>query len=148
MTELRCFEPQSPPETLQELYGELKHQHYIRPFEVDPRTTLGRVQNVAGVLGFEPPQKFVGTVEIAGVSVNHVWGVYEDVVLDMSYPVLNKDFQEALRLFVMGDISHEELISTALQAAFSERLPSKSQNESTRNKVKYIGQLVWKARHK
>lgn len=148
MEELKRFTPQPPPDTLHDFYRELKRQHHKQPFEVDPRTTLGRVQNVAGVLGLEPPQKFVGTVEIAGVSVNHVWGVYEDVVLDMSYPVLNEDFQEALRLFVMGDISHEELISTALQAAFSERLPSKSQNESTRNKVKYMGQLVWKARHK
>lgn len=149
MTELRCFEPQSPPDTLQELYYELEHQHYVRPFGVEPRTTLERVQNVAGVLGIEPPQKFVGTVEVAGASVKHVWGVYKDVVLDMSYPVLNEDFQEALRSFVMGDISHQELRSIATQAAFSERLPSKVRShQSARNQVQYMGQLAWEARQK
>lgn len=121
----------------------------------DARSTIKTIQTVADQHGISSIYTYRGCLKVNHVDRDHVWAVYKDTtcsepdndgmyVLDLSCPVANPDFQLALQCFVAGDFGEEELEEYARQSKFHER----TLGVYPHPRVRYIGKLVWKARHK
>ncbi|HUH08087.1 MAG TPA: hypothetical protein VML96_09800 [Egibacteraceae bacterium] len=106
----------------------LSRAHGDEPFSaVDARDTVRRVARIVAGLGLEATV-FRGAVDLRGAEVDHVWLVVGSSerdsgwVVDVAFPLFVAPFVDALRRFVAGDASADELATAAAMAGLDDRV--------------------------
>lgn len=104
------------------LRASLAREHRSRPFSpTDTREAARRVLTVAEALGLRG-HIARGGLDVGGAELDHVWAVVEWHVVDVTLPVLARDFVALLRGFVAGDVDPDDLEDAAGMWAFEWRV--------------------------
>lgn len=91
----------------------LVREHRRRPFGPDDvREAARRALSVAEDLGLHG-HIARGGLDLGGAELDHVWAVVEAHVVDVTLPVLARDFVTVLRRYVAGDVPRDELTAAA-----------------------------------
>lgn len=114
----------------------------------DPRANARRVGAALTRMGIEVVA-FRGWVELAGAEVDHVWLALVDGpawdgparVLDVSFPLHDPGFADALRGWVAGGISGAELAATAARRPLADRVIGEWPPPA-----RYVGAPIWASR--
>lgn len=102
-----------PSEPGSRLRAGLAREHRRDPFRPgDVRDAARRALAVAESLGL-PGHLARGGLDVGGAELDHVWAVVSDRVVDVTLPVLARDFLVLLRGFVAGDVPAAELDEVA-----------------------------------
>lgn len=143
------FHSQTLPRTLAtEVRQRLTAAHADQPFSpLDTRQATRRVASIAQELGLAVTI-YRGGLDLRGAEVDHLWvaatrlGQAGDrpFVLDVAFPLFDPDFVRALRSFVAGDASREQL-AAAGQGGVDRRVVGEIPNP-----LRYVGAPVWSAR--
>jgi hypothetical protein len=130
--------------------------HAEEPFSpLRVRQAASRVAEIAGEVGLIV-SVYRGGLDLRGVEVDHVWlaavhgsdgaaatsgGSAAPFVVDVAFPLFDETFVTALRRFVAGDGSHEELAAAAEQAHVDDRVVGLIPPP-----MRYLGVPVWSSR--
>lgn len=91
----------------------LAREHRRRPFGPDDvRGAARRALAVAEEVGLRG-HIARGGLDLGGAELDHVWAVVEAHVVDVTLPVLSRDFVGLLRGYVAGDVELPEIESAA-----------------------------------
>lgn len=95
------------------LRASLVREHRRRPFGPDDvREAARRALAVAEDLGLRG-HIARGGLDLGGAELDHVWAVVDAHVVDVTLPVLARDFVTLLRGYVAGDVARDELAAAA-----------------------------------
>ncbi len=98
-----------PAASAARLRASLVREHRRRPFGPDDvREAARRALAVAEDLGLTG-HIARGGLDLGGAELDHVWAVVEAHVVDVTLPVLARDFVAILRGYVAGDVAREQL---------------------------------------
>lgn len=128
--------------------------HARSPFSpLDTRQAARRAARIAGQLGLAATI-FRGGLDLRGVEVDHVWiaavstpgrdpdlGGQGPFVLDAAFPLFAPDFVAALRSYVAGDGTREDLAGAAENSPLDERVLGVFPAP-----MRYLGVPVWTER--
>jgi len=128
--------------------------HAQSPFSpLDARKAARRAARIAGQVGLSATV-FRGGLDLRGVEVDHVWlaavfppGRVADLqgdgpfVLDAAFPLFSSDFVAALRRYVAGDGTREDLAGAAEDSPVDERVLGVFPSP-----MRYLGVPVWTER--
>jgi len=143
-----------PPALDAALRERLVAAHAQSPFSpLDTRQVARRAARIAGQLGLAATV-YRGGLDLRGVEVDHVWlaavfqpdrdpalGWEEPFVLDAAFPLFSGDFVAALRRFVAGDGTREDLAGAAEGSPVDERVLGVFPSP-----MRYLGVPVWTER--
>jgi len=137
------------PDGLQrEVRSRLAAAHAEQPFSpADPRGAAQRAARVVAPLGLEVTI-YRGGLDLRGAEVDHVWlgGTVPDeaghpFVLDAAFPLFDQEFVVALRSYVAGDWSREDLAAVGARAGVDDRVVGEFPPP-----INYLGSPVWSQR--
>lgn len=139
-----------PADVRREVRSRLGAAHDEQPFSpADPRAAATRAALALAPLGLQIVV-YRGGLDLRGAEVDHVWlaGVVDDgapdagpFVFDPSFPLFDLDFVVALRSYVAGDGSREDLAAVAAGADLDERVLGEFPPP-----INYLGSPVWSQR--
>lgn len=102
-----------PAASAARLRASLVREHRRRPFGPDDvREAARRTLAVAEDLGLTG-HIARGGLDLGGAELDHVWAVVEAHVVDVTLPMLARDFVTVLRGYVAGDVAREQLSAAA-----------------------------------
>lgn len=102
-----------PAATAARLRAGLAREHRRRPFGPhDVREAARRVLVVAEEVGLRG-HIARGGLDVGGAELDHVWAVVDAHVVDVTLPVLARDFLAVLRGYVAGDVDLDEIQEAA-----------------------------------
>ena len=111
-----------PAATAARLRAGLAREHRRRPFGPhDVRDAARRVLAVAEDVGLDG-HIARGGLDLGGAELDHVWAVVDAHVVDVSLPVLARDFVVVLRGYVAGDVEPHEIEEAAAAWALEWRV--------------------------
>ena len=111
-----------PSATAARLRAGLVREHRRRPVgPADVRDAARRVLVVAEQVGLQGPVAR-GGLDVGGAELDHVWAVVDAHVVDVSLPVLARDFVVVLRGYVAGDVESREIEEAAAAWALEWRV--------------------------
>ena len=111
-----------PAATEARLRAGLAREHRRRPFgPADVRESARRALAVAEAAGLHG-HIARGGLDVGGAELDHVWAVVEAHVVDVSLPVVSRQFVAVLRGYVAGDVETREMEDAAAAWALEWRV--------------------------
>ncbi len=111
-----------PAASAARLRAGLAREHRRRPFGPgDVRDAARRALAVAEEVGLRG-HIARGGLDVGGAELDHVWAVVDAHVVDVTLPVLSRDFVGLLRGYVAGDVDVDEITEAAAAWALEWRV--------------------------
>lgn len=115
-------QPRLPAAAAARLRAGLAREHRRRPFGPhDVRDAARRALAVAEDLGLDG-HIARGGLDLGGAELDHLWAVVDAHVVDVTLPVLSRDFVALLRAYVAGDVEATDLELAAAEWALEWRV--------------------------
>jgi hypothetical protein len=143
---LTLFKPRALPAHIgEDLRRRLRRAHNDEPFSpLEPRLTVRRAVEIVEAAGLSATV-YRGGLDLRGSEVDHVWLAVDALhgdryVVDAAFPLFADEFVSALRAFVAGDASPDQLVAIAASAGIEERVLGLFPEP-----LRYLGRPVWSA---